>query len=69
LDFGPVSLQESDIDDASLAVIECDYGYNRIDNTNNIGEEGLEFLNKCQLADSFMRGVAFKLGKIDKFGA
>jgi hypothetical protein len=49
----------------------------RVDNLSSFDEivqqfkhfEGNPFLYKYQLAESFMRQVAFKLGKLEKFGA
>jgi hypothetical protein len=61
-------------------LIEHDQDYMRIDNltsydeickafSNEVEFEGNPFLYKYQLAESFMRQLTFKLGKLEKFGA
>ena len=77
--FGPISFSEEEIcRDQGLIVIEHDQNYCRVDELkscdelkqkeNQDGQYG-GFFNCHQLADSLMRGIAFKLGKVDKFGA
>ena len=53
-------MEEIELEHA-FSVLEYDVGFNRVDQLPNH--------NMYQLADSFMRGVGFKLGKVDKFGA
>ena len=80
--FGPVELTlEADIShDKALIVVENDKDFCRVDSLQS-HQELLEILNgyqsgkeprllgHFQLADTLMRQVGFKLGKINKFGA
>jgi len=60
-----------------VIVVESDREYMRIDGFNSVQEitdalakaNGNPFLYNYQLAETFMRQVAFKLGKMEKFGA
>ena len=62
LNFGPVQFNIEDIElSQALSVLEYDVEFNRVDPQ--------PCHNMYQLADSFMKGVGFKLGKVDKFGA
>ena len=82
LRFGPVSFDYKDdiCKDRALLVIEHDTDYCRVDQIESCAslteqiaqaknDTSVGFLNCHQLADSFMRHIAFKLGKVDKFGA
>ena len=59
----------------ALVAIEHDAGFCRIDElqgVDQIGERlssGQGLLNSYQLTDSYMRNIAFKMEKLDKFGA
>lgn len=60
-----------------MLIIENDLEYQRIDHFKSFEEiqkaieedKGNPFIYKYQLAESFMKQVAFKLGKMEKFGA
>jgi len=77
LKFGVFNLDYSDdiCKERCLVAIECDNGFCRVDNLQNYSEvqeklqSGEGLLNCYQLADSYMRNLAFKMGKLDKFGA
>ena len=67
---------ERDINqEEALLVIENDTDYIRKDKFKTLAEilsasvEANPFVYKYQLAESFMRQVAFKLGRLEKFGA
>ena len=61
----------------AILITECDIDYQRLDKYESFSQiqsdlqtlEGNPFVYKYQLADTFMRNVAFKLGKLEKFGA
>ncbi|CDW81654.1 UNKNOWN [Stylonychia lemnae] len=70
--------EESDIDyEKAVLITEIDEDYQRRDKFENLEqiqselktELGNPFFQKYQLADTFMRNIAFKLGKLEKFGA
>lgn len=81
--FGPVELPlDEDIShEHALVVIENDEDFCRVDTLQNFAEvakilEGLasgdkdaRLFGQCQLADTLMKQIGFKLGKVDKFGA
>ena len=76
LKYGPLDFNEGDISsEKALVAVEHDYGFQRVDNLSSFAEmkekvaSGQGLLNCYQLADSFMKGVAFKMDKLAKFGA
>ena len=80
LSFGSQNFDfEKDIEgEKAILLIEHDQDYMRIDHFTSYKEiidtlqttpAGNPFIYKYQLAESFMRQVAFKLGKLEKFGA
>ncbi|TNV80174.1 hypothetical protein FGO68_gene10961 [Halteria grandinella] len=77
LTIGSQTLTEVDINqNQGVLLIECDKEYMRIDHFKelkeifeSVGQGKNEFLYKYQLAESFMKQVAFKMGKMEKFGA
>ena len=76
LKFGPLDIPFDDISkEYALVAIEHDAGFCRIDGLNSFQDvieklgSGEGLLNCYQLADSFMRNLAFKMEKLDKFGA
>ena len=58
-----------------MIAVEHDAGFCRVDELQTFAQvqerlaSGQGLLNGYQLADSFMRGLAFKMEKMDKFGA
>ena len=71
LKYGPLEFEESDISsERALVAVEHDRGFLRVDGLGSLQQvkeklatgEGL--LNSYQLADSFMKGMAFKLDKL-----
>ena len=77
LTYGALKLDyEEDICKSKVLVaIEVDEGFCRVDGLTTLAEveaklaNGEKLLNMYQLADSFMRQLAFKMEKMDKFGA
>eukprot|EP00347_Sterkiella_histriomuscorum_P007323 403349390 len=79
LSVGSMNLDlEKDIaQDQAILLIECDIDYQRLDKYESLDQiqkeldtaEANPFVYKYQLADTFMRNIAFKLGKLEKFGA
>ena len=77
LNYGVISLDyESDIcKEHCLVAVEHDTGFCRVDTLQNYDEvlaklqSGEGLFNSYQIADSFMRNLAFKMGTLDKFGA
>ena len=69
---------DSDIEcEQAILLVEHDQDYMRIDKFDSMREiveafssgTGNPLIYKYQLAETFMRQVAFKLGKLEKFGA
>lgn len=77
MSIGSQTVAESEINqNEGVLLIESDKEYMRIDHfkglneiIESVGEGKNEFLYKYQLAESFMKQVAFKMGKMEKFGA
>jgi hypothetical protein len=69
---------DNDIEcEKAILLVEHDQDYMRIDKFESMREiveafssgTGNPLIYKYQLAETFMRQVAFKLGKLEKFGA
>ena len=76
LKYGAISFDQAEISTSSaLIAIEHDSGFCRIDELESLDQvreriaSGHGLHNSFQLTDSFMRNVAFKMDKMDKFGA
>lgn len=66
--YGPIQSLEIDYHYPRFICIEIDHLFCRVDRNHSV-QEAHTNVNDKLLADNLVRGVGFKLGAFDKFGA